>query len=703
MSEELQFICRKCGEEYSLQEYRKSRFCRSCGTFLMSRKWLKANTISKDKMKVGDSEIKRFFPYREFRPHQKKAILFAYSVIRDGRIGLLSSPCGTGKSVSVLTAYFMARQQDESVGRLLALTRTRSQLEIYCRELKKIKESSNVSFTASIFKSKREMCPQIMEDERLREISYRDFLHYCRSLREGKTGDVCEYYRKTVHRWKPSSYAYKIINKIRRLGPLLPDEVNKICYDSSLCPYEITRLLARYADVIVGNYNYILSEPVRNAVLRKTGIKLGEVNCVFDEAHSLPRYASNLFSDELSATSVRRALKEAENYGCSSYEFLDALLNVIERFGDEAYRLVGSDEELLIDPSQVTNNIMRELNLDSKAVYETIYNLALEGERIRHRKMEEGRSPISYLSRCADFIEKWIYRKGPRYVHYAKTVINREGKINSRIGLRCLDPALAAGVINDLRSAFLMSGTLWHKDYYIDVLGLDRGRCEELDLPSPFPTENRLILVDKSVTTKFERRNEQQWEKIASNLKQIFDAVPGRVAVYFPSYEVMNSILGHLTLNRPVMVEGRETKIASVLNFLESNKDSIVFGVARGKISEGVDMSIEGRSMLSAVVIVGLPYPKNTGIQKALLKYFEDKFGERALEYANIVPCLNAMAQSAGRLLRSPEDRGVIIIMDGRAVGNFKVNLPKDWKNDLKVHLKISKLSENVADFLKNR
>jgi DNA excision repair protein ERCC-2 len=283
--------------------------------------------------------MKEFFPYPSFRPFQKKAIQFAFDVIRKGKIGLLSSPCGTGKSVSVLTAFFAARELDDSVGRLLALTRTRNQLEIYCRELKRIKQHSNVNFVASVFKSKREMCPHVREDARLKEISYRDFLHHCKNLKEGSFGESCQYYERTYRRWKPSWLAHKVVEKIKKVGPLLPDEVYKICRDRALCPYEITKALARHADIVVGNYNYILVDSVRRSVLGRAGMRLKEINCIFDEAHSLPYYAAGILSDELSTLSVRRALREAKNFGMDDFGLLKSLHRVEQHSKNLDWRL----------------------------------------------------------------------------------------------------------------------------------------------------------------------------------------------------------------------------------------------------------------------------------------------------------------------------------------------------------------------------
>jgi DNA excision repair protein ERCC-2 len=643
--------------------------------------------------------IKEFFPYSNFRPFQIEAIKFAYEIMRNGKIGLLSSPCGTGKSISVLTAFFAARKSNPSLGKLLVLTRTKNQLEIYARELKNIRNYSGVSFVASIFKSKRDMCPYAFEGSNIKGISYGDFLHYCKGLKSGLFGGSCAYYDGTYDGWKPSWRARLLINKIKNAGPLLPDEVYEICRSEKLCPYEITRILTRYADIVIGNYNYILIDVIRGSILGRAGIKMKEVNCVFDEAHSLPYYAAGILSDELSSRSVARARKEVKTFEIDDFGFLEALYNVMIDFGKDIYENYGSDVEHLIKVGDLINALSERLSVDSDALIKIIYDLAEKGEIVRQRRSEIGKSPMSYLSRCADFLLDWIGLTDSRYVGYVKVEVDVEGKKHVRLGIRCLDPSLTSSIINELRSTILMSGTLWNPDYYVDILGLERSRCQSLELPNPFPPENRLIIVDRSVTTKFEKRGETQWKRIASHLEQLIQKINGRIAVYFPSYEVMLEVSKAVNLNSPLLIEERGTKILDALKFLKDNGHCVVFGVARGKISEGVDLTTEGRSMLSAVIIVGMPFPKKTEIQMALQEFFQKKFREKAMEYANDIPCLNALAQSAGRLIRSPEDRGIIVIMDGRAAGRFKHKLPEDWRKNMEAHFRIEKILSKIEKF----
>ncbi|MEM3703028.1 MAG: ATP-dependent DNA helicase [Candidatus Bathyarchaeia archaeon] len=695
------YTCHKCGKTYYAKEHLKSRFCEKCGTLLMTTAY--EPTIKREAAETEDhfkELVKEFFPYSSFRHFQLKAIKFAYQVIRYGKIGLLCSPCGTGKSISVLTAFFVAKKLNPSLGRLITLTRTKNQLEIYSRELKNIKDYCGASFAASIFKSKKEMCPHAFEEPRLKGISYRDFLYYCRGLKEGLFGKTCSYFDKTYEGGKPSWQAYNVVGKIRKIGPVLPEGVYEICCDEGLCPYEVTKILTRYADIVVGNYNYILVDAIRGSILGKVGIRTNAINCVFDEAHSLPYYASGIFSNELSSRSVRRAYKEVKNFKIDDLGFLKALHSVIVDFGRKVYRNYGVDVEHIIDGNAFTEMLAKKLKVGHDKLLEILQELADEGEQIRGKRSEMGKSPVSYLSRCVEFLLEWVSLTGPSYVRYVKVEIDRDQKKRVKLGIKCLDPSLAAGIINELRSTILMSGTLWNIDYYIDVLGLEKIRCLSLELPSPFLPENRLIIVDGAVTTKFEKRNEIQWKRIASHLSQIIQKVGGKVAVYFPSYEVMREIAQIVKLESPLLVEEKKTKILEVLKFLQENGNCVVFGVARGKISEGVDMTMEGKGLLSAVIIVGLPFPKKTELQTALYRYFKDKFGAKAMEYTNNMPCLNALAQSAGRLIRSQEDRGVIIIMDKRAAGRFKRKLPEEWLNEMKVHMKIEKILARIEDFM---
>ena len=647
-------------------------------------------------MKPSAQSIAKYFPYPEFRPYQREAISFLYEVFLEGNVGLLSSPCGTGKSISALTAYLAAREKDE-VGKLFVLTRTKSQMEIYCRELVKMKEEKDVGVVAAFFQSKVDMCP-LIRDLKLEKMRYEDFYRLCKSLKEGKD-KRCPYYEETYYRWKPSARAKRLVQHLMIAGPMLPEEVFEYARAEGLCPHEIMKILAEYADIFVGNYNYVLMDPVRKAMLSRAKVGPEDLNVVFDEAHSLPEYCIDLLSRELSTTSVKRAFNEAKNYKTGEESFFEALQEAMRDLGKEAEELAGLDKPKLVDRQKLASALKERLKLSSFSDLEQKLEDLLElGERIASRKMDEGKRPVSYVYSVASFLEAWIHSIGTYYAHYVYVEGGEEKRI--KLGIKALDPGLAVGdLLKKFRSVVLMSGTLWNFDYYVDVLNLKGSSVKRLELPSPFPKENRLVIADLSVTTKYEKRSEAMFEKIAERLDRLVEAISGRVAVYFPSYAILQTVLAKMKNGFPKYVEGKKVKLREVLDFAKRNSKCLLLGVARGKLSEGVDLAHKGRSLLNAVIIVGLPYPEKTELQEAVLKYYEEKYGNKAFEYAYMVPCANAIAQAAGRLLRSPHDRGVVVIMDSRVVGKIKEKLPKQLVSEMARRYKLENILKDIESF----
>lgn len=390
----------------------------------------------------------KYFPHPTLRPHQGEAIEFAHRVFSDGEIGLLNSPCGTGKSVSVLTGYLMAKETQES-GPLFVLTRVTNQLEIYCRELRLINAHSGIRTTAAVLKNKMDMCPVIQDDESVRRLSYHDFLEYCQGSKEVDATRACHYYPNTYRRGRPTAEAIVVVQRMRETGPLLPEEAYVFCRERGVCPYEATKVLARNADVIVGNYNHILVEPIRQAILSRSGPGLDAINCVVDEAHGLPEYASAVLSDELTLTSLVRAGDEVEDYNIEEGGLIRGLERALRDMGQEAFDRAGRDSEHLVPKNRLLQELRSETGLSSdKEMSELAANLESYVADVRATRLSEGKAPTSYLGRTVDFLRKWLDSDPPVFVHYAKASVTARGRAYEALGVRCLDPAVAVAVLN---------------------------------------------------------------------------------------------------------------------------------------------------------------------------------------------------------------------------------------------------------------
>ena len=163
------------------------------------------------------------------------------------------------------------------------------------------------------------------------------------------------------------------------------------------------------------------------------------------------------------------------------------------------------------------------------------------------------------------------------------------------------------------------------------------------------------------------------YARIAAEVTAVAEPVPGNVAAFFPSYEILGAVLEQLrttVTRKQLLVERQEWgaaergKVLESLRALRARGGGLLLGVQGGSLSEGVDYA---GNLLSAVVIVGLPFSPPTLEVEALKAYYTRKFGrDRGDEYAYVYPAINKILQGAGRCIRSERDRAVIVLLESR-------------------------------------
>jgi DNA excision repair protein ERCC-2 len=208
---------------------------------------------------------------------------------------------------------------------------------------------------------------------------------------------------------------------------------------------------------------------------------------------------------------------------------------------------------------------------------------------------------------------------------------------------------------------------------YADLLGIETSRRVLRAYPNPFPKENRRILVNAKVTTSYDRRGPSMYARIAHELVAVVAAVPGNVAAFFPSYEILAAVVERVrtvATGKQLVVErqdwgaGERGQVLESLRELRGRGGGLLMGVQGGSLSEGVDYA---GNLLSAVVIVGFPFSPPTLEVEALKAYYIRKFGaERGHEYAYVYPAINKILQGAGRCIRSERDRAVVVLLESR-------------------------------------
>ena len=434
------------------------------------------------------------------------------------------------------------------------------------------------------------------------------------------------------------------------------------------CPHKAALEAAKGADVVVCDYNYVFSA-LREQILGRIGRGLKDTILLVDEAHNLPERIRGQQCGDLTLLGSMRAAKEAKEVDQRLAGELRAVAGALQTALRPFRRETRVTRDFLpevLESASSGGPVIRcgDLGKDCLAVGETLVRL--------------GRPTI--LLEVASFFRMWGERE--------EAVLRlADGGLEKRVAYRLLDASIVSRpVFRAVHASVVMSGTLHPATMYADLLGLEKGRRVLRAYAPPFPPEHRLLLVTPAITTSYGRRDEKMYRRIGEELARLAAAVPGNVAAFFPSYDLLERVLAGVrwsSVPKEVLVERRTWGKAErdlALRWLGEHQATggLLVGVLGGGLSEGVDYR---DNLLRAVCIVGLPLSPPTLEVAALKEYYAQKFGgEKGYEYAVVYPALNKVLQAAGRPIRGETDRAVIVLMDGRYLdARYAAAMPSDF------------------------
>lgn len=604
------------------------------------------------------------FPYA-LRQGQDRLTQAVGAACADRAHTVIESGTGTGKTVCTLSACL---EQCRGRGKkVLYLTRTNSQQRQVMLELRQIAERERVFGVA--LQGRRNMCPLASSDEELSRGNPEELSKVC-SERKARVlrGDeeACRFYAATI-----SEDLAPVLRYARDELPTA-EELVDYCVDRELCPYEVCKLHVPVADVVACPYIMFFDRFIRHALLDWMASSPSDIVVVVDEAHNLPSYARELESADLSSVTLRLAHREIDEYGdpeVSEGTSLRDFVCMLEDVLDNAVEEYLIDEDGIIPQSFVEEELMFRTHLTSRGIKGLLSQTSNFGEMVRDNKKLSGRLPRSYVFGTSNFLTFWHTIDEEAYI---KLVTSGEVKA---IEAYCLDSSIACRPLMECHTSIHMSGTLKPLDDYRDSIGLPRD-TRLVDVPSPFPKANRLVLYSDDVTTKHDDicRDDTLLDRMGERISSVLARVPRSTIVFYPSYALMERIAGRTagaTAGRDVYFENRQMDQSELMDkvreFKASSGRAVMHAISGGRVSEGLDFP---GSEMEVAVIAGIPYPKPTAKQRALQHFCDLRFGDGWL-HAVKAPTGRKLQQAIGRLIRSETDRGVALVLDKRIV-HFK-------------------------------
>ena len=606
------------------------------------------------------------FPYSKIRPEQDDLIKEIVSGLEKKKNLIIHAPTGLGKTVASLSPCLEFALKNNLT--VFFLTSRHTQHAIAVETLKQIKEKHNVKFNVADLVGKKHMCLQ----DGVSLLKSGEFHEYCRKLREE---DKCEFYSNTKKNSKNTPEAEYLITEIKGMGPIHTEQINELSQEPRLCPYEIATSLAKDSSVVIADYSYIFNPEVNSSLFKRIGKSLNQCIVIVDEAHNLPKRIIDSATEKLTTFILRRAIQE-----CSKYEFNDlaikltTLMNNLVNLSSNGERLISKEEFMsLVDDIEDYEKLKKELESAAAIIRE--------------------KQQSSFAGSVFVFLTSW---EGEDF-GFARILSFKDKKVT--LSYKCLDPSLITReIIKSTYSTIAMSGTLTPTEMYRDLLGFEN--VEEKVFTSPFPEENKLSMIVPKTTTKFTERSEEQFKKIAQNVYDITNIVPGNCLVLFPSYSIRDQVFKHFIekSDKTSLLEAPEMTKKEKMEMLEKFKSysgagAVLLAASSGNFSEGIDLIGD---FLKCVIVVGLPLQQPDLETQEAIKYYDAKFG-KGWDYGYVFPAFNKVLQGAGRCIRSETDKGVIIFLDERYSWP---NYIRCFPEDLNLKIKKDHLAEIKAFFV---
>jgi len=591
------------------------------------------------------------FPHSEIRESQKEFMDDVLSALKENKHLLAHAPTGIGKTAAILSTCLPFAIKNKKT--IMFLTTRHTQHKIVIETLKKISKIHKKRIKVADFIGKKWMCLH----SGVAQLSSSEFSEYCSKHIEKRT---CDFFSNIKKKGKLSIESRLLLEDIKE--PLEVERIKELCKDKQLCPYEMTSLIAKEANIIIGDYFHILDPFIRDSFLKKANKELRDVIIIFDEAHNLPSRSRDLLTSKISLFIVDSAIKEAQKMGFN--EIAESIGTIKDKLNklvqdtklEENERLVKKEEFLFENYEQ----LIGDLNFIGEQVLET--------------------KRTSFCNSVASFLESWL---GPEegFTRILTKDFDKRGNPVIILSYRCLNPSILIKPLIDNSLIIGMSGTLMPLEMYQDLLEID---AELKEYKDPFPKTNRLNLIIPKTTTKFTHRNEEMYNKIGSLSSAIINHIPGNSVIFFPSYDIRDKINNHFQRlcektsfleQQGLTKEEKEELIENFKKYKETG--AVLLGASSGSLGEGIDLPGD---FLKAVLVIGLPLSKPNLETKELIKYYQERFN-RGWDYGYLYPAMIKSIQNAGRCIRTKKDRGIIIFMDERYIWpNYFKCFPKDWE-----------------------
>lgn len=422
------------------------------------------------------------------------------------------------------------------------------------------------------------------------------------------------------------------------------DSLRQLASRTGLCPFELAKACLPYADIWIGDYNYVFSPRNRRVFFDQPGFDPAQTLLIVDEVHNLASRVADTLSPSLSASQAEAVAMDLRLAGApfllqQAWELWAAFLQGIKA-ADELPAQTGTDAARLLS---VICSRTQECQIDEEALQP--FTREAIGEAF-------------WQSQCLS-----QYANVPRLIWSP-----RQGVLNST----CLDASEFTGqTLRRFGASVLMSATVGPLPVFAESLGLTESQMHYVSGQTAWRDQAYEVAIDTTVDTRL-RSRPQYYEKTAATIGRFAQGARGPLTVFFPSYQYAEVIQKYLEALHPeliVKLQPRAIDPGGQLTFVEESLllAHVLLFVLGSSFSESID-HLGGR--VDRALVVGPALPEVNPVQTARLARLESLGREEAFRRVYQIPALQKINQALGRLVRAPGQSARVLLHDQRFAGN---------------------------------
>jgi Rad3-related DNA helicase len=572
------------------------------------------------------------FPHDSFRTGQRHLAESVYKAVTTGRCLTAQAPTGIGKTIATLFPMLKAAptQQLDKIFFLTAKTPGR----------KLALDALTVVHTSA---------PEL--DLRVLELVARD--KACEHPDKACNGDSCPLARGFYDRLPAARSAAVSRRWLDQAG------MRSIALEHEVCPYYLSQEMARWADVVIADYNYYFD--LSALLFGLCQLNQWRVAVLVDEAHNLVERARGMYSASLDQRTLGDIRENAPEALKKPLQRLNREWNVLHKEQLAPYQAYPAPSDKFLQSLTACVAAMGDhFNDHPHALDGALQSFYFEA--------------IAFARIAELFDEHFIF-------DISKRDLNRK-RAQSRLCLRNIVPAqFIRPRLTAARSSVLFSATLSPRHYYADLLGLPTDTAW-IDVESPFSREQLEVHIISRISTRFTHR-QASLAPIVELIAEQYRARPGNYLAFFSSFDYLQQVAELMQQTCPDITQWQqargmsESERQTFLDQFTLESKGVGFAVLGGAFGEGIDLP--GARLIGAfIATLGLAQlnPVNEQLKQRMAVLFGAGY-----DYTYLYPGLQKVVQAAGRVIRSQQDRGVVMLIDDRfAESRVQQLLPRWWQ-----------------------